>query len=233
MSCDRKQGPPPFPSWDQEEPAGHESVPSPPAYRVVLEFAVVQVDDVSADAVQEVLGMRDQNKDALEPVTKRPEVTSPSRPKDPTLLQDGKSHPPEFPDSRFQLLLQPDAGIQVEVVGGLIQKQHEGPDEEGPAENVPSGKRERRRGRPARGSRSGGGGPWHQTHLASATRIRQPPLKSFRLFLCMAGVKPRPCRMREARASALSASSSSNRSYSSISFSHSAVGRGGGGGRAL
>lgn len=60
-------------------------------------------------------------------------------------------------------------------------------------------------------------------HLARATRILQPPLKSFIFFCCMALLKPRPWRIREARTSALSASSSSRRSYSSISFSHSAM----------
>lgn len=62
----------------------------------------------------------------------------------------------------------------------------------------------------------------YTTHLARATLIRQPPLKSFSFFLCMAGVNPKPWRIREARASALSASSSSRRSYNSKSFSHSA-----------
>lgn len=59
-------------------------------------------------------------------------------------------------------------------------------------------------------------------YLASATRILQPPLKSLSFFCCIDAVKPRPCRIRDARTSALSASSSSSRSYSSISFSHSA-----------
>lgn len=49
-------------------------------------------------------------------------------------------------------------------------------------------------------------------HLARATLILQPPLKSFSFLRCMAGVKPRPWRIREALVSALSASSSSRRS---------------------
>lgn len=60
-------------------------------------------------------------------------------------------------------------------------------------------------------------------YLARATRILHPPLKSFSFFCCIAVLKPKPWRIREARISALSASSSSRRSYSSISFSHSAV----------
>lgn len=50
------------------------------------------------------------------------------------------------------------------------------------------------------------------THLARATLILQPPLKSFSFLRCMAGVKPSPCKIREALISALSASSSSRRS---------------------
>lgn len=72
------------------------------------------------------------------------------------------------------------------------------------------------------GMHSHGRQPHCSTHLARATLIRQPPLKSFSFFLCMAGVNPKPWRIREARASALSASSSSRRSYNSKSFSHSA-----------
>lgn len=34
-------------------------------HRVVLQFLVVHVDDVGADAVQEVLGMRDEHQDTL------------------------------------------------------------------------------------------------------------------------------------------------------------------------
>lgn len=60
-------------------------------------------------------------------------------------------------------------------------------------------------------------------YLARATRILHPPLKSFSFFCCIAALKPKPWRIREARISALSASSSSRRSYSSISFSHSAL----------
>lgn len=41
-----------------------------------------------------------------------------------------------------------------------------------------------------RGSR--GGQQQSSTHLARATLIRQPPLKSFSFFLCMAGVNPKP-----------------------------------------
>lgn len=62
-------------------------------------------------------------------------------------------------------------------------------------------------------------------YLARATRILHPPLKSFSFFCCIALLKPKPWRIREARTSALSASSSSKRSYSSISFSHSAMKR--------
>lgn len=40
-------------------------------HRVVLKFAVVHVDDVGADAVQEVLGVGYQHKDPLEPVATR------------------------------------------------------------------------------------------------------------------------------------------------------------------
>ncbi len=61
-----------------------------------------------------------------------------------------------------------------------------------------------------------------KAHRARATRILQPPLKSLSCFFCIALVKPRPLRIREALISALSASSSSKRSYNSISFSHSA-----------
>lgn len=45
-----------------------------PAHRVILELAVVHVDDVGADAVQEVLRMGDEHQDALEPAEAEPEV---------------------------------------------------------------------------------------------------------------------------------------------------------------
>lgn len=40
-------------------------------HRVVLQFAVVHVDDVGANAIQEVLGVRYQHKNPLEPVAPR------------------------------------------------------------------------------------------------------------------------------------------------------------------
>ena len=48
-------------------------------------------------------------------------------------------------------------------------------------------------------------------HLASATRMRQPPEKVLVARRCMAGSKESPARMRAARASALYASISSRR----------------------
>lgn len=35
-------------------------------------------------------------------------------------------------DLRLELLLQPYTGVQVQVIGGLVQQQHEGLDEQGP-----------------------------------------------------------------------------------------------------
>lgn len=41
------------------------------AHRIILELPVVHMDDVGADSVQEVLGVRDQDKDALEPAKEK------------------------------------------------------------------------------------------------------------------------------------------------------------------
>lgn len=36
-----------------------------PAHRIILQFLVVHVNDVGADTIQEVLGMGDEDQDAL------------------------------------------------------------------------------------------------------------------------------------------------------------------------
>lgn len=37
------------------------------AHRVILQFSLMQVDDVGTDTVQEVLRVRDEHKDSLKP----------------------------------------------------------------------------------------------------------------------------------------------------------------------
>lgn len=58
-------------------------------HRVVLQFAVVHVDDVGADAIQEVLGVGYQHKDPLEPVAPRKLLQTKSGEEIPFVGPDG------------------------------------------------------------------------------------------------------------------------------------------------
>mmetsp|Transcript_2495 Transcript_2495/g.7202 ORF Transcript_2495/g.7202 Transcript_2495/m.7202 type:complete len:128 (-) Transcript_2495:567-950(-) len=66
------------------------------------------------------------------------------------------------------------------------------------------------------GSSSNNNAGWMKSARANATRMRQPPEKSFVFCCCRSTVKPRPVRISVARASAVDASSSSRRSYNPV-----------------
>mmetsp|Transcript_17868 Transcript_17868/g.36602 ORF Transcript_17868/g.36602 Transcript_17868/m.36602 type:complete len:153 (-) Transcript_17868:18-476(-) len=69
------------------------------------------------------------------------------------------------------------------------------------------------------GSSKSSNAGWMNRALASATRMRQPPLNSLVIIPCRARLNPSPLRIRVALVSAVSASSSSSRSYRSLSRS--------------